>query len=79
MLIEQQVPQKQLQILRRLMDTVFQVIVIRADKGIAEIPRVLGKNIIRHVKTKRPQVLDKKYRRRSGIALAKHMDLPQVG
>lgn len=59
------------------MDTIFQIIIVCPDEGIPKIPRILGKNIIRHIKTERAQIFDEKYRRRSGISLSKYMDLPQ--
>ena len=77
LLVEQQIPQKQLQILRRLMDAVYQVAVVGPDEGIAEVPGMLGEYVVGHIKAQRPQILYEKHRRRPGIALCKHMNLPQ--
>ena len=56
----------------------MQIVIIRSHKGISEIPRVFCKNVIAHFKTKGFQVLNNKYCRRSCIALAERMDLPNV-
>ena len=55
-LVQQQISQKQLQILRRLMDSVFQVIVIGPDEGIAEVPGILRENVVGHIKAESPQI-----------------------
>ena len=59
------------------MDSVFQIVIICPDKGIAEIPYILSKNVIRHFKTKCPKIFDKENGRCSGISLSKHVYLPQ--
>ena len=59
------------------MDAVFHIIIVCPHKGIPEIPRILSKNIIRHIKAGRTQILDKKHCRRSGVSLSEYMDLPQ--
>ena len=45
------------------MDAFCEVIVVSADKRIAEIPRVFREDVIRYVKTECPQILDEEYRR----------------
>ena len=76
-LIQQQISQKQFQIFCRLMDTVFQIIVVGSNKGVAEVPGILSKNVVGHIKAKRPQILYEEHRRRPGIALRKYVNLPQ--
>lgn len=61
------------------MNTVFQVIIVCPNQRITEIPRVLSKDIVCHIKAQRAQIFDEEYRRRSGIALAEDVDLPQSG
>ena len=76
-LVQQQISQKQLQILRCLMDVVFQVILVGPDEGIAEVPGILRKNVIGHIKAERPKILDEEHRCCSGIALPEYVNLPQ--
>ena len=73
------VSMKHLKELRRLMNTILQVIVICPDQCVPKIPCVLSKNVVRYVKAQRAQVLDEEYRRRSGVTFAKYVDLPQSG
>ena len=75
--VQQQILQKQFQILCRLMDTVFQIIIIGSDEGIAEVPCILSKNVVGHVKTECSQIFDEEHCRCPGIALSKHVDLPK--
>lgn len=62
-LVQEKVAEEPLKILRRLVNAIFQVIIIRPDKGIPKIPCVLGKNIIRDVEAQRAQVFDEKHSR----------------
>ena len=78
-LIQEKIPQENFKIFCRLINAIFQVIVICPDQRIPKISGMLSKNIICHIEAKSTEVLDKKYRRRSGIALTEHMDLPQSG
>ena len=59
------------------MDTFCGVIVVSADKRIAEIPRVFSDDVIRYVKTERPQILDEEHRRGPGITFTESMNLPE--
>lgn len=59
------------------MDAILQIVVIRADKRIAEIPHILGEDVICHIKTESPKLLDEEYRRGSRVALTENMDLPE--
>lgn len=58
-------------------EAVFQVIIVRPDERIAEVPSILSKNVIGRIKTERSQILDEEYCCRSGVALTKHMNLPK--
>ena len=78
-LVQQEIAKEHLKELRRFVNAVFQVIVICPDQWIPKIPSVLSKNIVCHIKAQRAQILDKEYRRRSGVALTENMDLPQSG
>lgn len=78
-LIQEEIAKEQFKELCRFMNTIFQIIIVCPDELIPKIPGVLGKNIICHIKSKRPQVLDEEHRRRSGVALSEHMNLPQSG
>ena len=48
-LAQQEIPEKQFQILRRLMDAAFEIVVVGANEGISEIPGVLRKNVVGHI------------------------------
>ena len=76
-LVQQQVPQEQLQGLRRLVNAFYQIAVICPDEGIAKVPGVFGKNTVGRVKAEEAKIPDKEYRRRSGVSLLEGMDLPQ--
>ena len=78
-LVQQEILEKQLKEFRRLMNAIFQVIVICSDQCIPKIPCILSKNVICYVKTKRTQILNEEHGRRSGVSLTKYMDLPQSG
>ena len=56
--IQQKISQEQLQKLRGLMDAVFYVVIVCPDKGIAEIPCLLSKDIVCYIKTEGAQTLD---------------------
>ena len=74
---KQQILKEQLQEFCCFMNTVFQIVVVCPDKRIAEIPCVLSKDIICYIEAQGTEILDKEYRRRSGIAFSERMDLPQ--
>ena len=69
-LIQEEIAKEQFKELCRCVNTIFQIIIVCPDEWIPKIPGVLGKNIICHIKAKRPQVLDEEHRRRSGVALS---------
>ena len=69
LLVQQKVPQEQLQKLRRLMNAVFQIVIVCPDEGITEVPGVFCKNIVSHIKAERPKILDEENRCRSGVCL----------
>ena len=68
---------KQFQILCRLVDTIFQIIVIGPDEGISEVPCIFSKNVVGHIKAKGPQIFDEEHCCCPGISLSKHVDLPK--
>ena len=52
-LVQQEILEKQLKEFRRLMNAIFQVIIICSDKCIPKIPCMLSKNVVCHIKTQR--------------------------
>lgn len=77
--IQQEIAKERFKVLCRLMNAFFQVVIVCPDQRITKIPRIFGKNIVCYIKAQRVQILDKEYRRCSGVTLAKDMDLPQPG
>lgn len=73
---EKQITEKALQIYRRIVDTFYQILVIRPHKGIAEIPGMVGKQTIVNSKPHRAKVLYRKDGNGSRLALAKGVNLP---
>lgn len=69
-LVQKEIAKEYFKKLRRFMNTVFQVIVVCPDQRIPKIPCILSKNVVRHVKAQRAQILDEEYCRRSGVALS---------
>ena len=65
-LAQKEIAEEYLKKLCRLVNAVFQVIVICPDQRIPKIPRILGKNVVRYIKAQRAQILDEEYRRCSG-------------
>ena len=79
LLIQQQVPQKDLQVLRRFVNAFFQIVVIRPGQRITEIPGLPGKNIICHFKAQCAEIPDKKDSCLSCIAFSEEMNLSHSG
>ena len=65
--VQQEVANENLKVFRCSVETVFQIVIICPDKRVSEIPCILGENLVCHVKTERPEVFDKKYRRRRAM------------
>ena len=59
--------------------TLWRITIVRTNKGIAEVPRVVGKQIVVHIETDRAQIFDDKHRRCSCVALTERMVLPYQG
>lgn len=56
--------------------TLWRIAIVRTNKGIAEVPKVVGKQIIVHLESDRAQIFDNKHGRCSCVALTKRMVLP---
>lgn len=60
------------------MDAPLQILVVGPNHGVAEIPGMFGKGVVGNIVAQGPKILDEKDCGGSGVALSKHMDLPQV-
>lgn len=79
LLAEEQVAEETLQIDRGVVYAFHGILVVGADKGVAEIPRVFGKQVVLNVKAYRAQVLYGEHGRGAGVAFAESVDLPKSG
>ena len=70
-LAHQQIAEELFEVFRLLLDTLSHVLVVRTDKGVPKISRILGENVVPDLKAHGTQVLNGKNRRGTRIALAK--------
>ena len=74
-LVQQQIPQKKFHVLRCFTDAVFQIIIVSPYKGVSEVPCIIGKNVVGHIKSKCSHVLDEEHCCCSGVALSEYVNL----
>jgi hypothetical protein len=70
-LAHQQIAEELFKVFRLLLDTHSHILVVRTDKGVPKIPRILGKNVIPDLKAHGTQIFDGENRRGTRIAFAK--------
>lgn len=71
-----QVLHKQLQKGSRSMNIVLQIVIVRPDERIAEIPRIISEYLNAHIESEGLQILDHEHSSRAGIALTERVNLP---
>ena len=76
---KEQVFKKHFEILARSVNTFLQIVVVGADKRVAEVPGVRGKHIVVHGEAEGLQILHDEDRGRARVSLAEGMDLPNTG
>ena len=76
---EEQVFKKHFEILARGVNAFLQIVVVGADKRVAEVPGVRGEHIVVHREAESLQILYDENRGRTRVALAEGMDLPDAG
>lgn len=64
----QQITEELFEVFRLLLDSLPHILVVRTDKGIPEIPRIFGENVVPDFKAHGTQILDGKNRSRASIA-----------
>ena len=68
--IQKEIAKEQFKVLCCFVNAIFQIVIVCPNERITEIPCILGKNVICHVKPQRSQILDEEHCRRSGVALS---------
>ena len=76
---EQQIAEKAFKIDWGVVDTFYQILVIGPYQSIAEIPGMVGKQVVVNIESRRAEVLYRKDGCGSRIALSKGMNLPNPG
>ena len=76
---QQEVTEELLQVFKFRLDAAGIVAIVGTDKSIAEVPGVFGKKIVADSKTHCPEILDRKDRYGSSVALPEGVDLPDAG
>lgn len=67
-LAHQQIAEELFEVFRLLLDTLSHIFVVRTDKGVPKIPRILGKNVVPYLESYGTQVLDGKNRSRACLS-----------
>ena len=73
-----QVLHKLLQKGSRSMNIVLQIVIVRSDERIAEIPRIISEYLIAHIESESLQILDHEHSSRARIALTEWVNLPDT-
>ena len=76
---EEQVFKKHFEILARGVNPFLQIVVVGANKRVAEVPGVGGEHIVVHREAEGLQVFHDEDRGRARVSLAEGMDLPDAG
>ena len=76
---EQKVFKESFQKLTCSMNSFLQIVVVGADKRVAEVPGVCGEHVVVHRKAEGLQIFHDEDRGRACVSLAEGMDLPDAG
>ena len=75
-LAHQKIAEKLFKEFEGFLNSRLKVRIIRADKGIPEVPGVFGENVVIDSKAERAKIFDGKDRRRPRVSLPERMNLP---
>ena len=75
-LAQKQIPEETLQIDGGVVNAFDEILIIRTDKGVAEVPGVVCEQAVVYVEAGAAQVLDGKYGCRACVSFTEGMNLP---